>query len=175
MKKIALLASLALAVSLPGVAQIAGPSGRPGTPGTPGGTDTPGATFPSSTSHKSRPSGTNDQMQNETQTSEALKSDQKMGKKMTVTGCISEKGGKYMLMNSQHPDGIVLMTSENLKPHVGHTVTVIGMMESGSSSNGGANMGESSRSDAIVNAIMKMTSMKMVSDSCNSSVDKSTK
>ena len=46
-----------------------------------------------------------------------------------MTGCIGEKDGKYMLMDKKHPDGVELMSSEDLKPHVGHKVTVTGMMQ----------------------------------------------
>lgn len=33
-----------------------------------------------------------------------------MGKQMSMTGCISEKDGKFMMMNKEHPDGIHLMS-----------------------------------------------------------------
>ncbi|WP_348266460.1 hypothetical protein [Edaphobacter sp. DSM 109919] len=67
-------------------------------------------------------------------------------KKMSAIGCIAEKDGKYMLMNKMHPDGMELMSSEDLKPHVGHKVKVTGMMDDNS---------------------MKVTSMKMMSTSCD--------
>jgi hypothetical protein len=182
MKKITLIAFLALAFSLPSLAQMAGQSGRPGTPGTPGGTDTPGATVPGATSRQSAPSGTHDtQMHTDAETSGPMKSAQKMGKKMTITGCISEKDGRYMLMSIQHPDGMELLTSENLKPHVGHKVKVTGIKQTESSMNGGSNMAEASRPDAAksptmnAGSKMSMTSMKMVAESCASSMDKSTK
>ena len=57
------------------------------------------------------------------------KSDKMTGKKMAMTGCIAEKDGKYMMMNKAHPDGVQLMSSEDLKPHVGHKVRLKGMME----------------------------------------------
>lgn len=74
-----------------------------------------------------------------------------MGKTMSMTGCVSEKDGKYMMMNKEHPDGVMLMTSDNMKPHVGHQVKVTGMME-----NGKDNM-----------SMMKMSSMKMMSTTCD--------
>lgn len=93
-------------------------------------------------------SGTsNSQMQPDSMSqSGRMKSGKMMGKKMSAVGCISEKDGKYMLMNEKHPDGVELMSSEDLKPHVGHKVKVMGMMENGS---------------------MNMTSMKMISTQCN--------
>jgi len=76
--------------------------------------------------------------------------DTKGGKMMSMTGCISEKDGKYMMMNKEHPDGVMLMTSENMKPHVGHKMKVSGMMD-----NSKDHMG------------MKMSSMKMMSTTCD--------
>lgn len=67
-------------------------------------------------------------------------------KKMSAVGCIAEKDGKYMLMNKMHPDGMELMSSEDLKSHVGHKVKVMGMMDDNS---------------------MKVTSMKMMSTTCD--------
>ena len=34
-----------------------------------------------------------------------------------------------MLKNKKHPDGVELMSSDDLKPHVGHKVSVTGMMQ----------------------------------------------
>jgi hypothetical protein len=83
----------------------------------------------------------------------------KSGKKMTMTGCISEKDGKYMLMTKKHPDGMELMTTEDLKPHVGHTVKVTGTMANGS--------------DKMSMMSIQMTSMKMVSSTCSMNMGKS--
>ncbi len=80
-----------------------------------------------------------------------------MGKKMTMTGCISEKDGKYLLMNKKHPDGVELMSSDDLKPHVGHKVTVSGMMQGGDAMAPGSSMAMSG---------FKVSSMKMVSEQC---------
>lgn len=70
----------------------------------------------------------------------------KMMKKMSAVGCIAEKDGKYMLMNKKHPDGMALMSSEDLQPHVGHKVKLMGTMENDS---------------------MTVTSMKMMSTHCD--------
>ncbi len=51
------------------------------------------------------------------------------GKMISMTGCIAEKDGTYMMMDKKHPDGVQLMSSEDLKPHIGHKVKVSGMME----------------------------------------------
>ena len=84
--------------------------------------------------------------------SDSMKSDSMMGKKMTAVGCLAEKDGKYMLMNKQHPDGMMLMGSEDMmKPHMGHKMKVMGMMEK----------------DSMGMMAMKVTSMKMMSDHCS--------
>ena len=87
-----------------------------------------------------------------------------MGKKMTMTGCVSEKDGKYMLTDKNHPDGMELMSSQDLKPHVGHKISVTGMMESPMSGDGMAK--DSSAKDTMATSGFKVTSMKMVSDHC---------
>ena len=87
-----------------------------------------------------------------------------MGKKMTMTGCVSEKNGKYMLTDKKHPDGLELMSSEDLKPHVGHKVSVTGMMESAMSGDSMAK--DSTAKDSMAMSGFKVTSMKMVSDHC---------
>ena len=87
----------------------------------------------------------------QTSTSSQKSDTMKTGKMMSMTGCISEKDGKYMMMNKEHPDGVMLMSSDDMKPHVGHKVKVSGMME-----NGKDNMMD-----------MKMSSMKMMSATCD--------
>lgn len=94
--------------------------------------------------------------------SDHMKSDKMMGKKMSAVGCVAEKGGKYMLMNKQHPDGMMLMGSEDMKPRVGHKVKVTGMMEKSSTMNGDMNSG-----DNMGMMDMKVTSMKMMSTHCD--------
>ena len=97
------------------------------------------------------------------------KSDTMKEKSMTMVGCVSEKDGKYMLMNKQHPDGMELMGSEDLKPHVGHKVKVTGMMENGSMMNGGMKSDNMSGGKMMKHGMiaMNVTSMKMMSDQCN--------
>jgi hypothetical protein len=59
----------------------------------------------------------------------SMKKSDSMGKQMTMTGCVAEKDGNYMLKNKKHPDGVELMSSDDLKSHVGHKVSVTGMMQ----------------------------------------------
>ena len=90
----------------------------------------------------------------------SMKKDQMSGKKMSMTGCIAEKDGKFMMTNQEHPDGVQLMSSEDLKAHVGHKVKVTGMMEGMS--------GDSMKPDdkMPMMGMMKVSSMKMVSAHC---------
>src|SRR4030081_3776084 len=54
------------------------------------------------------------------------------GKKMVVSGCISERNGRYILTNSSYPGGIELNTTEDLKAHVGHKVQITGTSDQNS-------------------------------------------
>src|SRR5277367_3837191 len=64
----------------------------------------------------------------------------KSGKAMSMTGCISEKDGHYMMTNKEHPDGVMLMSSNDLKSEVGHKLKVNGMMENSSMAMSGDSM-----------------------------------
>jgi hypothetical protein len=107
----------------------------------------------------------------------SMKKSDAMGKKMTMSGCVSEKDGKYMLMDKKHPDGVELMSSEDLKPHVGHTVSVTGMMENHDAMSGDAMSNDSMKKDDMKKDDMskdhmamsgfKVNKMKMVSEHCS--------
>jgi RecA-family ATPase len=102
----------------------------------------------------------------------SMKKDHMSGKKtMSMTGCIAEKDGKYMMTNQEHPDGVQLMSSEDLKPHVGHQVKVTGMMEnmSGASMKSDDKMagGDNMKHDTMAMMGMKVSSMKMMSAHCS--------
>jgi hypothetical protein len=91
-------------------------------------------------------------------------------KSISMTGCVAEKDGKYMLQTKKHPDGIMLMSSEDMKPHVGHTVTVMGTMQHMDASGGsGGAMSSGSSDTGMSKGMMQMnvTSMKMVSETCS--------
>ena len=104
----------------------------------------------------------------------SMKQDKKMGKQMTMTGCIAEKDGKYMMMNKSHPDGVQLMSSEDMKPHVGHEMQATGMMEkmSGMSGDSGDSMksGDKMKDKDMGMMEMKVTGMKMMSEQCDMSM-----
>jgi hypothetical protein len=76
-------------------------------------------------------------------------------KKMSMSGCIAEKDGHMMMMNKMHPEGVMLMGSQDMKPHVGHMMKVTGMM------------GPDSKDSKMMD--MKVTSMKMMADHCDAS------
>jgi hypothetical protein len=86
-----------------------------------------------------------------------------MGKQMTMTGCVAEKDGKYMLKNKKHPDGVELINSDDLKPHVGHKISVTGMMQGDR-----AMSSDSMSKDNMAMSGFKVTNMKMVSEQCTS-------
>jgi hypothetical protein len=55
------------------------------------------------------------------------------GKTVTVTGCVAEADGRFMLNNATMAEGgspmAYALTGGALKPHVGHKVAVTGMMK----------------------------------------------
>ena len=97
----------------------------------------------------------------------SVQKDNMSGKKMSMTGCIAEKDGKYLMTNKEHPDGVQLMTSEDLKPHVGHKVKVTGIMESlsGDSMKSDDKMAgsDSMKHDNTAMMGMKVSSVKLMS------------
>ena len=110
----------------------------------------------------------------------SMKHDSMSGKSMSMTGCIGEKDGKYMMMDKKHPDGVQLMSSEDLKRHVGHKVKVTGTMEKMDAMSTDAKSNDSMKSDDKMKSgsmshddmgmmAMKVTSMKMESDKCDMS------
>ena len=76
-----------------------------------------------------------------------------------------------MLKNKKHPDGVELMSSDDLKPHVGHKVSVTGMMQ-GDTAMSDDKMSKDSMSkdrmskDSMAMSGFKVTNMKMVSEQC---------
>ena len=105
----------------------------------------------------------------------SMKHDNMSGKSMSMTGCIAEKDGKYMMMDKKHPDGVQLMSSEDLKPHVGHKVKVTGTMEKmDSMSNASMKSDDKMKSDSMSHdnmgmMAMKVSTMKMKSEKCDMS------
>lgn len=110
--------------------------------------------------------------------SDSMNKDQMHSKKMSMTGCISEKNGKYFLTNKEHPDGVQLMTSEDLKPHVGHMMKITGMIgkmdamsDDSMKSDEKMSKDEKMKHDKMGMG-MKVSSMKMISDHCDMPMSK---
>jgi len=53
-------------------------------------------------------------------------------KKANLTGCVQSQGSGYALVDKKHPNGVQLLTSEDLSAHVGHKVQVKGTWEAAS-------------------------------------------
>lgn len=90
--------------------------------------------------------------------------------KLSMTGCISENDGKYMLMSKDRPSGIELTSAQDLKPHVGHTVTLTGSMQDSANTANPANQGlvpSSKERDANKTTTLQVNSLKMVSTTCS--------
>lgn len=85
---------------------------------------------------------------------------------MTITGCIAEKDGQYMMINKNHPEGVLLSSAEDIKPHVGHKMSVTGKMMRMDQTSGSS---MSSDQSAKGNMGMRVSSMKMMSDHCDDS------
>ena len=91
-------------------------------------------------------------------------SGQTSDKTTSITGCISESNGKYMIMDKSHPGGVQLVSSEDLKPHVGHKVKVSGTVDSAGSTQASGSQGGDASS-----TVLKVSNMKMISEHCEAS------
>jgi hypothetical protein len=112
-----------------------------------------------------------------------------ISKKTTMVGCISEHDGEYLLMTQKQSSGIELISTGDLKAHVGHKVKVTGTMGNGSSIGNGARsssnaMPENNAHDRTqqessmgshnsANGQLRVTKMKMISQSCDMKTGKS--
>jgi len=108
--------------------------------------------------------------QTDTSSDSSMKKDHMSGKTMSMTGCIAEKDGKYMMMNKKHPDGVELMTSEDMKAHVGHKMKVTGTMDKVDAMSGDSMKSDDKmKHDQMGMMGMKVSSMKMMSEQCDMS------
>ena len=186
--------------------------------------------FAQSPETASRPAQTPDSNSQSSETSRAGNANANASKN-TMTGCISERNGKYVLttnnmtnnqstgqssgaQSSEQPptsqssqsgtqsgqtaapsneasgtqsrrsQGIELISTQDLKPHVGHTVRVTGAMTSAAMGSGNTtgttttsntpdrnsdssqNTGTTANSSKMDHATMKVTDMQMVSETC---------
>jgi hypothetical protein len=72
--------------------------------------------------------------QSSTSATGATQSDNQSAKKAKMTGCVQSQGSGYALVDKKHPNGVQLLSSEDLSAHVGHKVEVKGTWEAASSS-----------------------------------------
>lgn len=98
--------------------------------------------------------------------SNAARSDKMSSKEKTLIGCVIEKGGKYILVDEKHPDGVQLITSEDLKPHVGHKMNFTGSLEKTGSSGPMKADDKITSLDQIGMLDLKVSDMKMISEKC---------
>jgi hypothetical protein len=92
------------------------------------------------------------------------KADDARSKKTTMVGCISEHDGKYILMTNNPSMSVELVSKEDLKAHIGHKVRVTGTIGNGSSRK---KQGSSPGSQNSPNGQLRVTKMKMISQSCD--------
>jgi hypothetical protein len=111
----------------------------------------------------------------------AKKTDRDMMKSMTVTGCVAEKDGHYMLDNAMTSGDTTAMSYElrggDLKAHVGHKVEVtgssdakMGMMEHGKMDGGKMahdKMTDKDKSMSDTHGVLRVKSVRMIAASCS--------
>jgi hypothetical protein len=99
-------------------------------------------------------------------------SSQHTKKEVTLSGCVQQMGDEFMLQTSQKKN-VELETTEDLKPHVGHTVKVTGDWDkaadkndahAGSSTTGAHN--EAAEHQGAKEHHFKVSKIAMVSDTC---------
>jgi hypothetical protein len=108
---------------------------------------------------------------------------EKTGKQIVMVGCIYEKDGKYLLMSYKQSGGVELMSSEDLKAHVGHKVKVHGTMLNASHhspvSKEEANADDRAKQEKHVvshepeNGPLQVGRMDMISEKCDKTYRKS--
>src|SRR5437868_1716240 len=80
----------------------------------------------------------------------------------TITGCIEKSGDNYMIKNGRYKNGVKVTGSDDLSPHVGHTVKLTGTWASAAASTGETKGGGMKMSNREFNE----TKVDMVSETC---------
>jgi hypothetical protein len=88
------------------------------------------------------------------------------GKKTSMTGCMMEKDGHMMMMNKEHPDGVMMMGSMDMKAHTGHMMKATGTMGM-MGDDGKMMMGDDKMKSGKGMIMMQVDSMKMMKSSCD--------
>jgi hypothetical protein len=169
MKKLTFVGTLLLACSVPTFAQL------------PDTNSSPAQTPDSQSPDKTKPMAQAPDSEKGAQS----KADNGRSKKTTMVGCISEHDGKYMLMTNNPSMSVELVSKEDLKAHIGHKVRVTGTIGNGSyvGNNSGSpstsysapesNAGDRKKqgtppgSRNSPNGQLRVTKMKMISQSCD--------
>ena len=108
-------------------------------------------------------------------------SNQKQTKEHTLQGCVQQSGDEFMLQTGKRKD-VELMSTEDLKPHVGHTVKVTGMWDRTADKDEAAGKGHEGHETAAGEATehrgmkehhFKVSKLEMVSESCTATTPKS--
>jgi hypothetical protein len=99
-------------------------------------------------------------------------------KTVTVTGCVAESGGHYMLNNATMPDAAgapmsYSLSGGTLKPHVGHKVEVTGALKPAAKdsmkdmSKDKMAKGDTKKEDMPTAGTIAVKDLKMVAASCS--------
>jgi hypothetical protein len=76
-------------------------------------------------------------MSGQTSSTSSDTSNKHEGKTAKMTGCVESQGSGYALVDKKHPNGVQLLSSQDLSAHVGHKVEVKGTWEAASASSAG--------------------------------------
>jgi hypothetical protein len=102
-------------------------------------------------------------------------------KEHTIQGCIQQSGDEFMLQTGKHKD-IELISTGDLKAHVGHRVKVTGMWDRSADKSEAAGQGHEGHESAAGEAAehhgmkerhFKVSNVEMVSDTCTATTPKS--
>jgi hypothetical protein len=105
------------------------------------------------------------------------------GTETALQGCVKQSGDEYTLVTSKHKN-VELESTDDLKPHVGHTVKVMGMWDKAADKSEAAGKGHEGQETAGTEAKehhgakehhFKVSTLEMVSDSCSASAKSGTK
>jgi hypothetical protein len=97
------------------------------------------------------------------------------GKSVTLTGCVAESGGHFMLNNAtgEAGSGNYALSGGNLKAHVGHKVEVTGALKPAATSGKDAGKkdtmakGDAKKDDMASAGTVSVKDVKMVAASCS--------
>jgi hypothetical protein len=127
----------------------------------------------------------------QSQSNDAAQNSDKNQKKINLEGCVKQSAGSFYLVDTAHPSGIQIASSQDLSQHVGHKVRIEGV--EGPAANGGtvqktpatvsedtgskektkipqgddANMADANKAARESKSIVSVTNLDPVSGSCD--------